>query len=84
MSKPARLLALAKLRQATRWPNYTSIGDYHGGIYECDLVSPFTKAAGIVDSEIMVLLQDWSSEKNELARSVQRVSKSPSREDPGV
>ena len=42
-SKVSRLLGLAKLRQATRWPGYTSIADYHEGAYECDFVSPYTK-----------------------------------------
>jgi len=64
MNKRAELLALAKLRQATRWPGYNCIGDYHRGVYECDFVSPYTKSAGNVDAEIMVLLQDWSSDES--------------------
>lgn len=62
MGKRAKLLALAKLRQATRWPSYDCIGDYHGSAYECDFVSPYTKTAGNVDAEIMVMLQDWASD----------------------
>lgn len=62
MNKGARLLALAKLGQATRWPGYNCIGDYHEGSYECDLVSPYAKTAGNVNSEIMVMLQDWASD----------------------
>jgi hypothetical protein len=58
MDKQDALLALAKLRQGTRWPGYNCIGDYHAGAYECDLVSPYTKSAGNVDAEIMVMLQD--------------------------
>lgn len=69
MTKRRRLLALAKLRQATRWPDYKSIADYHAGVYECDFVSPFTKAAGNVDAEVMVLVQDWSSD-DELSRGL--------------
>ena len=63
MSKQSDLLALAKLRQRTRYPRYKCIGDYdyHEGAYECDFVSPYTKTAGNVDAEIMVMLQDWSS-----------------------
>jgi uracil-DNA glycosylase len=64
MNKHARLLSLARLRQATRWNGYTSIADYHGGAYECDFISPYTKTAGNVDAAIMVLLQDWSSHEN--------------------
>lgn len=62
MNKHSRLLALAKQRQRERWPDYKSLADYPGGIYECDFVSPFTKTAGNVDADIMVLLQDWSSD----------------------
>jgi restriction system protein len=63
MYKQTELLALAKLRQATRWPGYKCIGDYHAGAYECNLVSPYTKTAGNVNAEIMVMLQDWASDE---------------------
>jgi uracil-DNA glycosylase len=69
MNKDAPLLALAKLRQATQWPGYKSIADYGNGAYECDFVSPYTKTAGNVDAEVMVLLQDWSSDE-ELSRGL--------------
>jgi hypothetical protein len=62
MAKQSELLALAKLRQRTRYPGYKCIGDYHAGAYECDFVSPYTKTAGNIDSEIMVMLQDWASD----------------------
>jgi restriction system protein len=61
MDKHAELLALARKRQAMHWDGYNGIGVYQGGIYECDFVSPYTKTAGNVDSEVMVILQDWSS-----------------------
>jgi restriction system protein len=64
MDKQTELLALAKLRQATRWSGYGCIGDYHGGAYECDFVSPYSKTAGNVNAEIMVMLQDWSSHES--------------------
>ncbi len=64
MNKRARLLELAKLRQTTHWPDYKSIGDYHNGAYECDHVSPYTKTAGNVDADVMVMLQDWSSDES--------------------
>jgi hypothetical protein len=32
-------------------------------VYECDYVSPYTKTAGNVDAEVMVMLQDWSSDE---------------------
>jgi uracil-DNA glycosylase len=62
MSKRSKLLALAHIRKTSRWPGYSCIGDYHHGAYECDHVSPYTKAASNVDSKIFVLLQDWSSD----------------------
>lgn len=57
------LLQLARRRQSTRWLGYNSIGDYHGGVYECDFVSPYTRSAGNIDAEVMVLLQDWASDE---------------------
>jgi len=60
-NKRVALLALATRRKATRWDRYNCIGDYHGGIFECEFVSPYTKSACNVDAEVMVLLQDWSS-----------------------
>src|SRR5687767_4898767 len=81
MNKRRRLLALAKSRQGTRWPGYKSIADYHGGAYECDCVSPFTKSAGNIDAEVMILLQDWSSD-DELSQGLddetQRLGYTPS------
>lgn len=61
IDKHSKLQTLAKRRQAARWPGYTSISDYHDGIYECDFVSPYTKSACNLDAEVMVVLQDWSS-----------------------
>jgi uracil-DNA glycosylase len=63
MDKAARLLELARKRQESRWPGYRPLVDYHGGAYECDFVSPYTKSAGNVDAEVMVMLQDWSSDE---------------------
>src|SRR6266446_3440792 len=63
MDKQSELLALAKLRQHTRYPGYKCIGDYHAGVYECNLISPYTKTAGNVDAELMVMLQDWASDE---------------------
>ena len=59
--KPEALLDLARLRQSTRFDGYACIGDFHGGIFECDHVSPYTKSGNNVDAEIMVVGQDWSS-----------------------
>lgn len=59
--KEERLLELARKRQATRWPGCRPLVEYHDGAYECNFVSPYTKTAGNVDAQIMIILQDWSS-----------------------
>lgn len=65
MSKQSLLLELAQKRKATRWSEYSQeysqVGDFENGAYECDFVSPYTKTAGNVDANIFVMLQDWSS-----------------------
>lgn len=37
------------------------IGDFHGGVYDCDHVSPWTKSADNPDAEVMIVGQDWAS-----------------------
>ena len=64
MDKRRRLRTLARKRQRAKWPGYKSIGDYHHGAYECPYVSPYTKTAGNIDAEIMVILQDWTSDES--------------------
>jgi hypothetical protein len=73
MDKHRELKALATKRQRARWPGYKGIGDYHNGVYECPYVSPYTKTAGNVDADIMVVLQDWTSDESirrDLVRAV--------------
>ena len=62
MSKRRALKALAAKRKKTRLPGYKCIGDYRNGAYDCEHVSPYTKSAGNVNSPIMVMLQDWTSQ----------------------
>ena len=64
MDKHRELKVLATKRQRARWPGYKGIGDYHNGVYECPYVSPYTKSAGNVDADIMVVLQDWTSDED--------------------
>lgn len=59
-AKHDQLIALTRKRRSCRWAGYKCIGDYHEGKYECDFVSPYTRSANNVDSELMVLLQDWA------------------------
>lgn len=60
-SKAKALLALAKKRKATRLDGYHCIGEFHGGIFECNHVSPWTKSGRNVDADVMIVGQDWSS-----------------------
>jgi restriction system protein len=60
-NKQDQLIELARLRQKSKWKGYRCIGDYHDGKYECAHVSPYTRSAGNVNAELMVLLQDWAS-----------------------
>jgi hypothetical protein len=63
IDKDTRLKEFALLRKNSRWPGYKCIGDYHGGVYECEFVSPYTRSACNVDADLMILLQDWSSDE---------------------
>ena len=61
MDKRSELRRLVRLRRESTWAGYTAIADYHGGIYESEFVSPYTKSAGNLDAEVMIVLQDWAS-----------------------
>lgn len=56
------LKALGALRKSQAYAGYKNIGDFEGGAYESEWVSPYTKSASNVDASILVLLLDWSSE----------------------
>src|SRR5205823_5213221 len=62
MSKLNKLRALGRKRKRARWKGYKCIGDYGHGKYECAFVSPYTNSSKNLNSPIMVLLQDWSSD----------------------
>jgi hypothetical protein len=62
-TKKSQLRDLALHRQKSKWSGYRCIGDYHEGKYECDYVSPYSISAHNVDASLMVLLQDWASDK---------------------
>lgn len=65
MDKHAELLKLVKKRrQPDILPGYARLGDYADGAFDknCDFVSPYSKGAHNYDADVMVLLQDWSSD----------------------
>lgn len=62
MDKRQQLLEVRN-RRLERWEGCCGIGDYHGGAYETEYVSPYTKSAHEFDADVMVLLQDWASDK---------------------
>lgn len=84
-AKRSALRALARRRKDTRWPGYKCIGDFHDGRYECDYVSPYTRSAHNVDADVMILLQDWASDKVLSAkisrRDLERAAREFARED---
>jgi restriction system protein len=63
IGKRERLAALARHRRDNVFPGYRGIGEYHSGAYECDFVSPYTKSAGNLNADIMLVLQDWCSDE---------------------
>ncbi|MCE5233906.1 MAG: hypothetical protein ABFC67_15215 [Mizugakiibacter sp.] len=65
MSKQEQIKELVKARRQT-FKHYKRLGDYPG--FECDFVSPYSKGAHNLNAEVMILLQDWSSD-DVLARS---------------
>lgn len=63
--KSSQLKALAQQRKLDRLQGHSCVGDFHGGAYDRhDHVSPWSISACNVDSDIMVFLQDWSSEES--------------------
>ena len=63
MARKRKLLKeLAHHRQTHVPHGYKGIGEYHGGAYECDFVSPYTKSAHNLDADIVIILQDWASD----------------------
>ena len=64
MNKKQELLKLAKLRQQIKYDGYNYIADYANGAYECNYVSPYSKSAHNVNTNVFIILQDWSSDEN--------------------
>jgi restriction system protein len=60
-TKNEELLKLAQLRQSKVYDGYFNLDHFDDGLWECDFVSPFSKSSHNVDSDILSVLQDWSS-----------------------
>lgn len=83
MSKEQKLKALAKHRQESRWEGYHCLADYRNGTLECEEhVSPYTKGAHNLDALVMVMLQDWSSDRT--LRNAQSPASSEFGHDPKI
>jgi hypothetical protein len=61
VAKADDMRAIVERRKREKWEGYSAVGDFHGGAYEADHVSPYTKCASNLDSPLFLLLQDWSS-----------------------
>ncbi len=60
--KSEKLIALANQRKGDRLVGYTNFKDYHDGAYDNqDYVVPWTISACNVDSDLMLIGQDWNS-----------------------
>lgn len=55
------LRQLARRRCCESWPGYRHPESYFGFDFR-DFVSPYTKSAGNVNAEVMIVLQDWASD----------------------
>src|SRR5258705_9242101 len=63
-SKFIELKKLGLQRKRNCYPGYYQIFQFYNSKYESDFVSPYTKSAGNVNAQIIVLLQDWSSKES--------------------
>lgn len=74
--KHEALLELARQRQKSRLEGYATVGDFHGGIFECDHVTPWSKSGCNENATVMVVGQDWSSSDalNDLSEVRQRAA----------
>ncbi|WP_434362771.1 hypothetical protein NF212_20465 [Parasalinivibrio latis] len=62
--KYRKLIRLARKRRYLIPAGYHSIGEYHGSIYECEWVSPYTKSASNLNADVMIILKDWCPDEH--------------------
>jgi uracil-DNA glycosylase len=64
-SKSDALKALTRERRTDRLPDYYCIQDFHNGAYDRhDYLSPWSLSSHNENADILIFLQDWSSEKS--------------------
>lgn len=62
-SKQGQLSELATKRKNSLYGGYFNLSDFHNGIYDGDFVSPYTRSAGNLDADTMIIGQDWASQE---------------------
>lgn len=66
MTNSEKLKALKKLGERRRlncYDGFHNLSEFHSGKYESEFVSPYTKGSQNVNSEVFVMLQDWTSKE---------------------
>ena len=63
MDKIRQINELAAKRKKNVPTGYKGIGNFFGGIFECDWVTPYSISSHNVDADVMIVLQDWCSEE---------------------
>jgi uracil-DNA glycosylase len=67
MSKHHALAELVRLRRKDSYPNMIALHEFEGGRWDLDyavpLVVPWTKSACNLDAKLMIIAQDWASER---------------------
>jgi uracil-DNA glycosylase len=61
--KERRLKNLVKKRRLEVYRGYRCIGSFRDGKYDCDFVVPWSKSACNVNADLMIIAQDWASQK---------------------
>lgn len=62
-NKREQLSELATKRKTSLYDGYFNLSDFHDGLYDGDFISPYTKSAGNLDAETMIIGQDWASQE---------------------
>ena len=62
MNKNDALANLISQRREEKDPKYHHLKYFEGGFYDCEFVVPWTISGCNLDSDLMILAQDWASE----------------------